>query len=224
MTEQNKPNEEDNDTTLLPPEIPAPPPPSTKDTSSLLSPWWSEKPTTTQDRPDTNSKPSTFLLGINRSLEYNGDKELGWKEKCYLFTNAPKMNNGESDRDHLETLFDHSKDCTMPRHLKDAKNIFLKAKQGLIIKKESSDYYNINIGKETSHSGEHVSRVIKKTFSPLQHMSQRYIDSWKDGTQQAFFTKFWTRLERGDAFYLVKDCTKRLIENMLEDKKPSDKK
>lgn len=69
-----------------------------------------------------------------------------------------------------------------------------------------------------------VSRVIKKTFSPLQHMSQRYIDSWKDGTQQAFFTKFWTRLERGDAFYLVKDCTKRLIENMLEDKKPSDKK
>ncbi|KAG1469030.1 hypothetical protein G6F56_003496 [Rhizopus delemar] len=123
MTEQNKPNEEDNDTTLLPPEIPAPPPPSTKDTSSLLSPWWSEKPTTTQDRPDTNSKPSTFLLGINRSLEYNGDKELGWKEKCYLFTNAPKMNNGESDRDHLETLFDHSKDCTMVCFLKESKKL-----------------------------------------------------------------------------------------------------
>lgn len=69
-----------------------------------------------------------------------------------------------------------------------------------------------------------VSRVIHKVFGPLQHLSQRYIDSWNNGTQQAFFHKFWTRLERGDAFYLVRDCTKRLIENVLEDKKPSDKK
>lgn len=69
-----------------------------------------------------------------------------------------------------------------------------------------------------------MTRIISKTFSPLQHLTQRYIESWKDGTQQRFFMSFWTRLERGDAFYLVRDYTKRLIDNALEDKKPSNKK
>ncbi|KAI9279288.1 hypothetical protein BY458DRAFT_431827 [Sporodiniella umbellata] len=94
-----------------------------------------------------------------------------------------------------------------------------------IIQPENSpDYYNIDLGKEIDRSGEHATKLIHKTLRPLQNMSQLYIDSWKDGTQQAFFSKFWTRLQRGDAFYLVKDCTKRLLENVLEDKKPSDKK
>lgn len=70
-----------------------------------------------------------------------------------------------------------------------------------------------------------VTKAVNKTFSPLQHLSQRYIDSWKNGNQQAFFSKFWSSVQKGDAFYLVKDSTKRLIENALgHDKKPSDKK
>lgn len=70
-----------------------------------------------------------------------------------------------------------------------------------------------------------MTKTVKKTFSPLQHLTQRYVDSWKDGNQQAFFTKFWSSAQKGDAFYLVLDSTKRLIENTLgHNKKPSDKK
>jgi hypothetical protein len=70
-----------------------------------------------------------------------------------------------------------------------------------------------------------VAHSIAKTFSPLQHLTQKYIDSWTDGSQQAFFSKFWSSMQKGDAFYLVKDSTKRLIENALgHDKKPSNKK
>lgn len=60
-----------------------------------------------------------------------------------------------------------------------------------------------------------MTRAVKKSFSPLQHLTQRYLDSWKDGNQQAFFSNFWSSVQKGDAFYLVKDSTKRLIENAL---------
>jgi hypothetical protein len=46
-------------------------------------------------------------------------------------------------------------------------------------------------------------------------LTTKYIDSWKDGHQQAFFTKFCSSVQRGDAFYLVKKGTKKLIENVL---------
>lgn len=112
-------------------------------------------------------------------------------------------------------------------------------------KKSFPDYYTMEVGEELSHSGEYgksmlltdtegsciyycsllVTKAITKTFSPLQHLTQRYVDSWKDGTQQAFFSKFWSSMQKGDALYLVRDSTKRLFENALgHDKKPSDKK
>ncbi|KAG2206875.1 hypothetical protein INT47_007632 [Mucor saturninus] len=96
---------------------------------------------------------------------------------------------------------------------------------GNITKKTFSDYYTMELGDELGHSGEYVTKAVKRTFSPLQHLTQRYMDSWKDGNQQAFFSKFWSSAQKGDAFYLVLDSTKRLIENTLgHDKKPSDKK
>ncbi|CAO3610516.1 unnamed protein product [Mucor hiemalis] len=96
---------------------------------------------------------------------------------------------------------------------------------GNISSKSLPDYYTLELGEELSHSGEYVTKAVNKTFSPLQHLSQRYIESWKNGNQQAFFSKFWTSVQKGDAFHLVKDSTKRLIENALgHDKKPSDKK
>lgn len=110
-------------------------------------------------------------------------------------------------------------------------------------KKNISDYYTMELGEELSNSGQHGSlffffllgymssyilitfyiiatKLAKKTFGPLQHLTQKYIDSWKDGNQQAFFSKFWTSAQNGDAFYLVLDSTKRLFENALgHDKK-----
>lgn len=51
------------------------------------------------------------------------------------------------------------------------------------------------------------------------------MDSWKDGRQQAFFSKFWNSIQKGDAFYLVRDISRKLIDNAIgHDKKPSDKK
>ncbi|OBZ91737.1 hypothetical protein A0J61_00229 [Choanephora cucurbitarum] len=102
-------------------------------------------------------------------------------------------------------------------HLLDATN--------MVTQKSFSDYYTMELGEELSHSGEHVTKAIQRTFGPLQRLTERYVNSWRDGSQQAFFSKFWSSLQKGDAFYLVKDSTKRLFENALgHDKKPSDKK
>ncbi|KAI8384094.1 hypothetical protein BD560DRAFT_443937 [Blakeslea trispora] len=102
-------------------------------------------------------------------------------------------------------------------HLLDVNNIDTK--------KSFPDYYTMELGQELSNSGEHVTKAIQKTFGPLQRLTERYVNSWKDGSQQAFFSKFWSSIQKGDAFYLVKDSTKRLFENALgHDKKPSDKK
>ncbi|KAI8377165.1 hypothetical protein EDC96DRAFT_435836 [Choanephora cucurbitarum] len=95
----------------------------------------------------------------------------------------------------------------------------------MVTQKSFSDYYTMELGEELSHSSEHVTKAIQRTFGPLQRLTERYVNSWRDGVQQAFFSKFWSSLQKGDAFYLVKDSTKRLFENALgHDKKPSDKK
>ncbi|CEG82570.1 Putative DNA excision repair protein ERCC-1 [Rhizopus microsporus] len=117
---------------LLPPQAAATPPPSTDDTASLLSPWWSEQtatteetqPTTTEKTSNTNNSSAsnngssthkhTILIGLNRNMEHNDDKEISWKEKCYVFANVPKLKyEGKSDRENLEKLFDYSRECTM---------------------------------------------------------------------------------------------------------------
>ena len=54
-------------------------------------------------------------------------------------------------------------------------------------------------------------RIVTKTFAPLQELTRRYTVSWKDGTQQLFFQKFWESTKRGDAFHLVRDNTKKLF-------------
>ncbi|EIE87139.1 hypothetical protein G6F46_008312 [Rhizopus delemar] len=264
MTDQNKTNDEnqkDANKTI----------PSSKETSSLLSPWWSEASATrtaaeeaANNNTERENKYASILLGLSRNMEHNEDKELGWKEQCYLLANAPKMSYN-SDRNSLEKLFDQSRECTMVCFLRESRklarqrlllaeedkeemsirgsmlNLFhgiwisvaktpkrckehILGEQSMMSKKDYPDYYTVDLEKEISRSGEHVTRIISKTFSPLQHLTQRYIESWKDGTQQRFFMSFWTRLERGDAFYLVRDYTKRLIDNALEDKKPSNKK
>lgn len=68
-----------------------------------------------------------------------------------------------------------------------------------------------------------VKKFMARTFSPAQELARRYVVSWQDGTQKAFLNRFWESAQRGDAFHLVRDNTKRLIDAALgNDKKPGD--
>ncbi|CDH59500.1 hypothetical protein RO3G_11850 [Lichtheimia corymbifera JMRC:FSU:9682] len=80
-----------------------------------------------------------------------------------------------------------------------------------ITKKNHADYYTINLGERFSGSGDDVKRMVTKLFAPTQELTRRYIQSWEDGTQSAFLSKFWESAVRGDAFQLVRDSTRRLF-------------
>ncbi|KAG0166592.1 hypothetical protein DFQ28_006975 [Apophysomyces sp. BC1034] len=67
-----------------------------------------------------------------------------------------------------------------------------------------------------------VKELAKKTFAPVQELSSRYVNSWKDGTQMAFFGRFWESVKRGDAFSLVIDSTKRFVDSAVGSEKKSD--
>ncbi|ORZ09145.1 hypothetical protein BCR42DRAFT_423826, partial [Absidia repens] len=59
-----------------------------------------------------------------------------------------------------------------------------------ITKKDSSDYYTMDVGEQLGQAGENVANFMTRTFLPLQELGRRYIESWRDGTQLGFFTKF----------------------------------
>ncbi|KAI8979505.1 hypothetical protein BDF20DRAFT_913070 [Mycotypha africana] len=82
--------------------------------------------------------------------------------------------------------------------------------------KTSPDYFTINLGEEIHHSGEYVTNNVIKILTPLQTFAQKYLDSWKDGTQQKFFARFWTTVQNGDALHLVGKSTKKMIELIKE--------
>lgn len=57
---------------------------------------------------------------------------------------------------------------------------------------------------------------------PVQELTRRSIETWKDGTQAALLARFWESAKRGDAFVLVRDNTKRLVQAIMgSDKKSS---
>ncbi|KAG0934598.1 hypothetical protein G6F57_007105 [Rhizopus arrhizus] len=196
MTGQNenndkKKNNENNKTcNMLPPSI-VPPPPPTEDTCSLLSPWWSEEAAATtgaeevvEEKNKLPEKPThrhnTILFGLSRNMEHNEDKELNWKEKCYLLANIPKMEfEGKMDRERLERLFNHSRECTMVCFLKESRKL---AKQRLLLseeeeKKKTSDvefklnpFYGtwISVAKTPKRCREHIlgeqALITKKVY------------------------------------------------------------
>ncbi|KAI9266446.1 hypothetical protein BDA99DRAFT_505664 [Phascolomyces articulosus] len=90
-----------------------------------------------------------------------------------------------------------------------------------IIKKSHPDYYTIELGESFSGSGDDAKRIVTKTFAPLQELTRRYVQSWKDGTQQLFFQRFWESTKRGDAFHLVRDNTKKLFQSATGSDKSS---
>ncbi|CAO3694982.1 unnamed protein product [Rhizopus stolonifer] len=124
-----KNDEQKKNSQLLPPSNPPPPTPQTKDTTFLLSPWWSEEATAPPTESRETEKKShhrhrTILLGLQRYMEHKEDKEINWKEKCYLLANVPKMEYKEkSDRENLEKLFDHSNECSMVCFLKESEKL-----------------------------------------------------------------------------------------------------
>ncbi|KAI9264763.1 hypothetical protein BY458DRAFT_418775, partial [Sporodiniella umbellata] len=73
-------------------------------------------------------------------------------------------------------------------------------------------YYTLNLANQISYSSTYISYVLHKAFDPLRRISERYMNSWKDGSQQRFFADFCTRLERGDALLLAR----RAINNILD--------
>ncbi|KAI8069269.1 hypothetical protein BC940DRAFT_298315 [Gongronella butleri] len=88
-----------------------------------------------------------------------------------------------------------------------------------IEEKHSNDYYTIDLGDRFSHAGEDMFNLVKRTFSPIQELTRRYTDSWKDGSQAQFFTRFYDSARRGDAFSLLRDSARRVFDNMVDDDK-----
>jgi hypothetical protein len=66
-----------------------------------------------------------------------------------------------------------------------------------------------------------VAMFMKKTFTPVQELGRRYMNSWKDGTQADFFTRFMASAQRGDGLFLLRDSLRRMMESMTgsDDKK-----
>ncbi|CAO3592128.1 unnamed protein product [Absidia cylindrospora] len=93
-----------------------------------------------------------------------------------------------------------------------------------IIKKTSPEYYTVELGERFGRTGEDVAKFMTRTFTPVQELGRRYIESWKDGTQTGFFTRFVDSAKRGDAFFLLRDSARRIMENMVasDDKKKDD--
>ncbi|KAI8333330.1 hypothetical protein BC941DRAFT_434428 [Chlamydoabsidia padenii] len=83
-----------------------------------------------------------------------------------------------------------------------------------IIKKNSPNYYTIELGERIGRLDEDVAKFMKRTFTPVQNFGQRYMNSWKDGTQADFFTRFLTSAQRGDGFFLLRDSVYRMMESV----------
>ncbi|KAL0084632.1 hypothetical protein J3Q64DRAFT_1835022 [Phycomyces blakesleeanus] len=93
----------------------------------------------------------------------------------------------------------------------------------LPVKKVIPGYRSIELGEYVDQLGQGVKKMVLGSFTPVQNFTKRYMDSWKDGTQKAFFNRFWESSQRGDAFILVKDNTKKMIDSALYNiKKSSD--
>ncbi|KAI9031857.1 hypothetical protein CLU79DRAFT_730441 [Phycomyces nitens] len=85
----------------------------------------------------------------------------------------------------------------------------------LPVKKAVPGYRSIELGEYAELLGQRAKKMVFGSFTPLQNFTKRYMDSWKDGTQKAFFLRFWESSQRGDAFMLVKDNTKKMIDSAL---------
>lgn len=57
-----------------------------------------------------------------------------------------------------------------------------------------------------------ATQIIKRAFTPGLQLGKRYIESWSDGTQAAFFKRFYESVYRLDAVHIVQDNIKKAID------------
>ncbi|KAI9290161.1 hypothetical protein BC943DRAFT_7819 [Umbelopsis sp. AD052] len=83
--------------------------------------------------------------------------------------------------------------------------------------------HEMDIGEQLEKIQSEGERLVVKTFTPVYMLSKRYIDSWTDGTQAAFFDRFAESVKRADAYHIVRDNAKRVYENAFKNSKGNDK-
>ncbi|KAI7875324.1 hypothetical protein K492DRAFT_210999 [Lichtheimia hyalospora FSU 10163] len=207
----NRPKE----STLTPPPVPPPTPPPTKNPSSLLSPWWSAEPLPERKRPNDTRRS---LIRFTRIVQGDGhsSSEPLFTERCYMLTKSKRQRSSSSDSNHDVIPSDENDDCrqikfiileSIPRTLVGGGN----NSSAVFGAQCGADYYTVDLGERWNRSGEDAQRIATIALTPLQHLTQRYIQSWQDGTQAAFLSRFWDSAKRGDAFHLMLDNAKKLL-------------
>jgi hypothetical protein len=83
--------------------------------------------------------------------------------------------------------------------------------------------YEVDIGEQIEKTGASAERLVVKTFTPMYLMTKRYINSWTDGTQAAFFERFAESVKRADAYHIVRDNAKKVYENAFKSNKRNDR-
>ncbi|CAG8496103.1 3042_t:CDS:2 [Paraglomus occultum] len=73
----------------------------------------------------------------------------------------------------------------------------------------AAEEYEIDLGEKLEMTKSETTRIIKRAFTPGYHLTKRYIESFTDGTQAAFFRKFTESVQRLDAVHLVGDNAKK---------------
>ncbi|CDH57587.1 predicted protein [Lichtheimia corymbifera JMRC:FSU:9682] len=222
-------NNDDNrskESTLTPPPVPPPTPPPTKNPSSLLSPWWSAEPLPERKKPNDTRRSLIRFTRIVQGGAHSSSEAL-FTERCYMLTKTKRQrSSSDSNNDVIPSGEDD--DCRMGRSSNSLSswNPF----QGLwlvvattrarclehsaektISQKKHADYYTVDLGERWNRSGEDAQRIATIALTPLQHLTQRYIQSWQDGTQAAFLSRFWDSAKRGDAFHLMLDNARKLL-------------
>ncbi|CAG8463571.1 2664_t:CDS:2 [Gigaspora rosea] len=72
--------------------------------------------------------------------------------------------------------------------------------------------YEIDLGEKFERTKTETNRIIKRAFTPGYQLGKRYIESWSDGTQTAFFKRFYESVQRMDAVHMVQDNVKKVVE------------
>ncbi|CAG8525494.1 10082_t:CDS:2 [Scutellospora calospora] len=95
------------------------------------------------------------------------------------------------------------------KHTEDMKNDELLNRTWVQVKSEE---YEIDLGEKFERTKTETNRIIRRAFTPGYQLGKRYIESWSDGTQTAFFRRFYESVQRMDAMHMVQDNVKKIVE------------
>ncbi|KAK9709629.1 hypothetical protein K7432_008914 [Basidiobolus ranarum] len=75
--------------------------------------------------------------------------------------------------------------------------------------------YQVDLGNSVQHVKDH----FKKILTPGYELGCRYIMSWKDGSQAAFFERLKENVKQGEAWILAKGSVLKMIETIRSERK-----